>query len=208
MAKRVSAIWSYIFPSILWNKKIKEKKILYLTFDDGPTPMVTDYVLRELESRNAKATFFALGKNLETEVRLVKEILGAGHQLANHTYNHDSGWRVSSLKFSESISRTDALLNRYLKKNTCSFRPPYGKLTPSQFFKLKKTHQIIMWNLMSYDFDQSLSPERCLESLKQKTRSGDIVVFHDNSKSFHNLGFVLPRYLDHCLSQGYEFKLL
>jgi peptidoglycan/xylan/chitin deacetylase (PgdA/CDA1 family) len=178
------------------------KKVVYLTFDDGPQPGVTDWVLNLLSNRNAKATFFVVGQNVNRSPDLFQRILEEGHRCGNHTYNHLKGWFTPLSFYLENIE----LCNERVK--TDLFRPPYGRMTPAQYRRIKKKYKVIMWDVLSHDYLQSLSKEECLSNTIKLTRNGSIVVFHDSIKAQKNLEFVLPRYLDWLNDNGYQCKVL
>ncbi len=186
------------FRSITW-KIPQDSKCIYLTFDDGPIPEVTPWVLKTLELYQAKATFFCVGENIEKYPEIKSLVQSKGHRLGNHTFHHLNGWKTTNETYFRDIHRCSEYLDSSL------FRPPYGKLTPSQYNHLKTKYELVFWDLISYDFDKSLPPEKCLEILIKKTEAGSIVVFHDSLKSFENLLWVLPRYLEFFQKQGYQF---
>jgi peptidoglycan/xylan/chitin deacetylase (PgdA/CDA1 family) len=166
-----------------------DTKAIYITFDDGPNPETTPWILNELKKYSAKATFFCLGKNIEEHPSVFNSIVDDGHAFGNHTYSHYNGWKIDTSKYLEDIAKCNQLINSNL------FRPPYGRIKPSQVRQLKKTYSIIMWSLMSGDFDKKLDKDKCLESLLTNSKSGDIVVFHDSLKAKENIQYILPRYL-------------
>lgn len=193
---RIPSIAKAMYPGYIWSIPNDDKEI-YLTFDDGPTPEVTDFVLNVLAEKKAKATFFCTGVNVLKHQSLSQQIIAYGHQLANHGYSHVSGWKTSKTVYLNNIQKGECELQTIINQDEFLFRPPYGHLRTSS--------KGIMWSLMSGDFDVQLSPEKCLSRLISKTRPGDIVVFHDNSVSYDKLKFVLPRYLQYCIDQGYNF---
>lgn len=180
----------------------KDSKTIYLTFDDGPVPEVTFEVLAILDKYNIKATFFCVGDNIDKNPDVFKTIIEKGHTTGNHTFNHLSGWKTHSNKYIENILKCD----HYHKTNL--FRPPYGRIKPSQLLKLKKTHKIIMWSVLSGDFNQKTSPEKCFENVVRYTKPGSIVVFHDSIKAQKNVLYALPLFINYFLEQGYTFKPL
>jgi peptidoglycan/xylan/chitin deacetylase (PgdA/CDA1 family) len=190
-----------IYPDATWRVNTQDK-VIYLTFDDGPTETVTEWVLAQLDSFGAKATFFCIGKNIEANPDLFLEIKAAGHITANHTFNHEKGWAFATEQYLESVAVCDVFLDNKL------FRPPYGKMTPSQYLKLRKTHQIVMWDVLSYDYDQHISTAYSLNKSIELTRKGSIVVFHDSIKAFPKLRKMLPYYLDYFSKKGYSFETL
>ena len=187
-----------IFPST-WRYKTKEK-VVYLTFDDGPKEL-TPFVLRHLKSYDAKATFFLTGQNVIKEQALYEQIKREGHSIGNHSYSHLNGWTTTKFYYSD-IDKCDSILNTNL------FRPPFGKIRPSQIRYLKRRYQIIMWDVLSWDFDAKVSEERCLNIVLSRTKAGSIIVFHENEKSAVNMKYALPKLLQHLKSKGYRFKKL
>lgn len=187
------------FTSILWRVKTKERAV-YLTFDDGPTPEITQWVLETLETNNAEATFFCLGRSIEAQPDLFKEIILKNHQVGNHTYSHVNAMNVSYSTFIKEIEKTETLVKSDL------FRPPYGKLTIKSFFNLRKKYRIVLWDLMSYDFDASQNTKDILNQLREKTRPGSIIVFHDSIKASVQLKQILPDYIQWLKMENYTCK--
>ena len=194
-----------MFPKAIWKIPNDNNKI-YLTFDDGPS-VCLEWILKTLKERSIKATFFCLGENLEKSDS-VNSILAGGHQIANHSFGHEDGWKASRSHYLKSVGRCQELIDKLAPENKKLFRPPYGRITPGQIKSLKTDFKVIQWTLMAGDFDQGIDPARHVEKLIQKTRSGDIIVFHDNEKSKANLETMLPRYLDGCLDRGFEFGVI
>lgn len=194
-------------PGYTWHKEVAEKT-LYITFDDGPIPVVTPFVLEQLKAYNANATFFCVGDNLSKHPDIAKLLLDEGHVLANHTYNHLKGWLTPLNKYLNNIKQCEQELERLQVKNRL-FRPPYGRITGKQAAQLRKDgYELIMWDVLTNDYDNSLAPEVCLRKSIQYTENGSIIVFHDSLKAQRNLTYVLPRYLEHFAAQGYTFKAL
>jgi len=183
--------------SLVWNIPNNEKKI-YLTFDDGPIPELTMEILVYLNEYQAKATFFCVGENAKKYPELIDRIKDDGHLIGNHSYHHINGWKNNTTSYLESIEKA----SQYIKSNL--FRPPYGKITYSQIKQVKKNYKIIMWSVLSGDFDQNISSEQCFKNVQQ-CKSGDIIVFHDNIKAQKKIHDVIPRFLEHYSRLGYEF---
>lgn len=179
-----------------------ENKKLYLTFDDGPHEIITPQILQLLDAYNAKATFFCLGKNVERNPEIFAQILQKGHAVGNHTYSHLNGWKVKNKAYFDDINRCNAVFQSQL------FRPPYGKISPWQIFKLSRTYKIIMWSVLSYDFDQRLTADSIFKQLIKHTKDGAILVFHDSMKASQNCLSVLPRILAYYKGEGFHFESL
>lgn len=192
-------LFEHIYPSLLWRMN-REEKTLYLTFDDGPIPEVTPWVLEVLKKFNAKATFFCIGKNVKVNPEILKAILDSGHAVGNHTMHHMNGWKSSSSEYSVDVMECKKLITSSL------FRPPYGKIKYSQVRKLKKDFRIIMWDVLSKDYDHSLRGKDCFDRVKRKSRNGSIIVFHDSLKAEERLRFALPETLKYFSDRGFEFK--
>lgn len=191
----------HLFPDCTWQIKTKRKS-LYLTFDDGPVPESTPFLLETLRRYNAKATFFCVGQNIEKHRDLYASIVSEGHSIGSHTRNHVSGWTSSNLDYYKNVRSAASQINTKL------FRPPYGRIRPSQIRFLSKYYKIIMWDVLSADFDQNISPEKCLQNVLTNADKGSIVVFHDSKKSIEKLKWVLPKVLDHFSEKSYTFKAL
>lgn len=194
----------WYYPSLTWNKNRKEK-IIYLTFDDGPIPDVTTFVLKTLKSFDAKATFFCIGDNVMKHPDIFEQLKNEGHCIGNHTFNHVKGWKTDDQVYFANFEKCQQLTNTDL------FRPPYGRIKKSQISAIKSANpqmQIIMWDVLSGDFDSSLSPEKCAENVIKNTRNGSVVVFHDSLKAFARLEYTLPLILRHFKEQGYQFGTL
>jgi peptidoglycan-N-acetylglucosamine deacetylase len=193
-----------LYPGCKWEFKTSEK-IIYLTFDDGPHPRATPFVLQELKKYHAKATFFCTGKNVKEYFDIYKQMIYDGHKPGNHTYNHLNGWKTTDKKYLEDIQEAANLIDSDL------FRPPYGKITKFQIkalqgekFKLK----IIMWNVLSGDFDEKITPENCYLNVMNNTGPGSIIVFHDSLKALPRLQYALPRMLEYFTEKGFQFKII
>ncbi len=216
-----------IYPAFTWNIKAAGKAI-YLTFDDGPHETATPFVLDQLRKYHAKATFFCIGKNVLSQSNLYQRILEEGHAVGNHTYNHLNGWKTDDKVYINDINNAAQLINTNL------FRPPYGRIKKSQAKLLEAgsrklegnttyspltTHHsplpphpspfsIIMWDVLSADFDTNLSPEKCLGHVLANTQNGSIIVFHDSTKAWDRMSYALPKVLEHFSNQGYSFKAI
>lgn len=186
---------------MLWNID-SEKKELFLTFDDGPTPRLTEWVLDILSSFDAKATFFCLGKNVEQFSEIYQRIIKEGHGVGNHTYDHPNGWKTKDSSYCNNVKQCSELVDSKL------FRPPYGKISRSQRKVLKEDYKIVMWDVLSGDFDLSITPEKCLSNVIYNSSKGSIIVMHDSLKAEKNLRYALPKMLDHFTCDGYKFKNL
>ena len=188
-----------LFSNFVWHIPNSENKV-YLTFDDGPTPEITNWVLNELEKYKAKATFFCIGKNVEKHPDVYNNIIKNGHSVGNHTLNHLNGWFTNGETYTENV----ALAANVLSENCKLFRPPYGKIKPSQAKKLQDSgYKIIMWDILSADFDNTISPKKCLENVLKNIESGSIIVFHDSQKAFSNLEYVLPKTLKYMKENNF-----
>lgn len=192
---------SFFYPSLLWHVPVKDK-ILYLTFDDGPIPEVTPWVLEELKKRNVKATFFCIGDNVRKYPMIFQSIRENGHTTGNHTYHHLNGWNTADKKYSEDIELANKLISSRL------FRPPYGKIRISQISALKKKYRIVMWDVLSKDYDINLNGEHCYQRVIKSAQPGSVIVFHDSLKAQDRIRFALPKVMDHFIKMGYTFAAL
>jgi peptidoglycan/xylan/chitin deacetylase (PgdA/CDA1 family) len=193
------------------------KKEIYLTFDDGPTEEITDFVLKELDKYNAKATFFCLGKNIQAHPAIFKKIKNNGHRVGNHTQQHLNGWKTNKEHYLENILQCEQIIHTsegHHKTGTTRqeqklFRPPYGKIKKNQTTALlKKDYKIVLWDVLSADFDKNISKEKCLKNVLENVQNGSIVVFHDSIKAREKVKFTLPIVLAELTSQGYIFKAI
>ena len=190
-----------ILPNYYQWKIDNENNEIYLTFDDGPTPELTEIIIEILAKKNVKATFFLVGNNVDKHPKLYDLILENNHSVGNHTYNHLKGWKTPTNVYIQNIDKAKKIIDSHL------FRPPYGKMTLRQGHRIQSHFKIIMWTLLTKDYDSSISPEECLSRAK-KVKSGDIVVFHDNVKSSKNMLYALPLFIDYALEKGFVFKKL
>ncbi len=178
---------------------------VYVTFDDGPHREVTPFVLDTLKAYHAKATFFCIGKNVIENEDVYRRILEDGHSVGNHTFDHLNGWKTNNIQYFRSIRQASLCI-----KSTM-FRPPYGRISYSQALGLQRMNpsmKIIMWDVLSGDFDVSLSPEACLQNVMESTQPGSIIVFHDSAKARERLEYALPRFLAFCKERGWNMKRL
>lgn len=189
-----------LYGNCIWQLPGREK-ILYLTFDDGPHPEATPFVLDTLKKYNATATFFCIGKNVDAHPDIYKRILNEGHRSGNHTHNHLNGWKTDDKKYFENLIEAKKYIDSDL------FRPPYGKASALQIKYINEVFgmHVIMWSVLSADFDPQLSPEKCLRNVIASSKPGNIVVFHDSEKAMQKLTYTLPRVLEHFSSKGYRF---
>ena len=190
-----------LMPAFIWHIH-GAPRTLFLTFDDGPIPEVTPWVLDTLRPYNAKATFFCVGDNVRKHPEVFHRVLDEGHAVGNHTFNHLNGWHTDHLEYSHNVRRCSRLVDSRL------FRPPYGRIMPAQRAFLERHYHIIMWDVLSGDFDPALSEEQCLQGVLDNTRSGSIIVLHDSLKAERKLRYVLPRVLGHFSAKGYRFEAL
>jgi peptidoglycan/xylan/chitin deacetylase (PgdA/CDA1 family) len=234
--KKISTLGKFLYPSLLWNIP-KTGNTLYLTFDDGPIPEVTPWVLGLLKEYHAKATFFCIGKNIVKHPEIFDQILAEGHNVGNHSFNHLNGWKTPISTYIENVEKAEEIFFEKLEsrnlrqesrdkkqdlrtksienrketknKNIKLFRPPYGKITPKQIKTLQgQGFKIVMWEVISGDFDVKLSPEDCLNNVFKNSKPGSIVVFHDSIKASVNLKEVLPKVLEYFHQKGFEFKAI
>jgi len=197
-----------LFSNSIWDIPNIENKV-FLTFDDGPTPQITEWVLQKLEKHNAKATFFCIGNNIEKHPDIFKKVITKGHAIGNHTFNHLNGWKTATKDYVENSRLCKSEICN-LQSATCNlFRPPYGKIKSSQAKKLREQgYKIIMWDVLSADFDTSISAEKCIENVLKNTKSGSIIVFHDSIKAFPRLENALPKVLEILAKKGFVFEKL
>ena len=190
-----------LFPNYTWRIPTQEK-VLYLTFDDGPIPTVTPWVLEQLEAFQARATFFCVGDNIRKHPEVFEQVVASGHAVGNHTFNHLNGWQTENISYFHNVRHCANLAHSVL------FRPPYGRLKPKQAQFLQRHYRIVMWDVLSGDFDPKLSEEQCLANVVNNAEEGSIVVFHDSLKAEDKLRNVLPKVLQHFTDQGYVFGKL
>ena len=204
MLLHYSPFWlKALYPSYLWHVPTPEKEV-FLTFDDGPIPEVTQFVLETLEQHKAKATFFCIGDNIKKHSTVFKNLVTRGHRVGNHTYHHLNGWKTPDSNYLANVQQCAILL----PPETKLFRPPYGRVRSSQAQVILKNNRLVMWDVLSGDYDQGITPETCLKKTIKHTRRGSIILFHDSLKARRNMEYALPRFLDHFGSLGYRFEPL
>ena len=189
-----------LMPDLVW--EIEDPEGVYLTFDDGPTPGVTEWILETLKKHNAKATFFVLGKNAAMYPDLYQRIISEGHKVGNHTYSHQKGWSMSLERYIEDVDFAGDIIRSEL------FRPPYARVTLSQLRAIAKRYRIVMWDIISRDYNRALPSEKCLKNVTNHICPGSIVVFHDSEKAFKNMSYALPRTLKKVEEMGLKCKII
>ena len=201
------------FSKYTWRFPSKKKEI-FLTFDDGPTPEITEFVLSELKKHHAKATFFCIGKNIKNHPEIFSEIISDGHSIGNHTQNHLKGWKTKTEDYIDNVLECENVISSAVEnsinlktQNSKLFRPPYGKIKKSQAKELlKRNYKIIMWDVLSADFDTTISKEKCLQNVLENTKEGSIIVFHDSVKAAERMKYALPKVLKAFSDKGYVFR--
>ncbi|MEG9327188.1 polysaccharide deacetylase family protein [Salinimicrobium catena] len=207
-----------LFPRRLWDGPAEGKR-LYLTFDDGPIPEVTPWVLEELKRYDAKATFFCIGDNIAKHPEVYQKVISDGHSVGNHTFNHLNGWKTPVQEYFQNTEKCRKVMEQHsivtgkpseekaLKYNL--FRPPYGRIKSRQARALEKLgYKIVMWDIISMDYDSIISAENCYRKVADNAKSGSIIVFHDSLKAEKNLRYALPKILKHFSREGYSFNKL
>ena len=189
-----------MFPDLVW--QIEDERGVYLTFDDGPTPGITEWILATLKRHNAKATFFVLGKNAEKYPDLYEKILADGHRVGNHTYSHQKGYLMSLERYLEDIDLASYTVQSNL------FRPPYARVTFAQLRAVAQRYKIVMWSIISRDYNRKLSGEMCLRGVLPHIKAGEIILFHDSEKSFANMSYALPKTLERIAELGLKCKAI
>jgi peptidoglycan/xylan/chitin deacetylase (PgdA/CDA1 family) len=185
--------------------------VIYLTFDDGPTPEITAWTLSILKQYNAKATFFCIGNNVKKHPAIFNAIVKQGHSIGNHTCDHLNGWKTNTNIYIQNVTKAQTIITSTLENNQDFnlFRPPFGQLKKSQGKALIKLgYKIIMWRIITFDWEQQISKETCLKHAISKTTKGNIVVFHDSVKASKNMQYALPKFLEHFSNKGYSFKAI
>lgn len=187
--------------NVLWQKKTSSK-VIYLTFDDGPVPEVTPQVLDILDKYGWKATFFCVGENVKKHPEIYNEVLRRGHRTGNHTFNHIKGFSFKAEEYLQNVQQA----SQFIESNL--FRPPHGQITHNQIDALKRDYQIIMWDLITHDYNRKLTPEQVFNNVKNNLRKGSIVVFHDSIKAQKNMLEVLPKAIEFWKNEGYDYGIL
>ncbi|WP_425076107.1 polysaccharide deacetylase family protein [Psychroserpens sp. S379A] len=197
-----------MFPNYIWDIPNQAKE-LYLTFDDGPTPEITNWTLDQLKQYNAKATFFCVGANIKKHPDIFKGIINNGHTIGNHTQHHVKGWKTKTKTYIKDVLDAEEHIELHQQKKSNLFRPPYGQIKPKQGKKLMELgYKIIMWDVLSFDWQEKTTEAECLENVLSKTKVGSIIVFHDSIKASKNMMYALPKVLEHFDNKGYAFKSL
>ncbi len=193
------------YPSCVWKMPANEK-VIYLSFDDGPHPIATPFVLEQLEKYNAKASFFCIGKNVVEYPAIFQQLIQQGHTVGNHTMHHLNGWKTEDDLYLQNIAQASTPIQSNF------FRPPYGRIKRSQIRKIRADkslpQEIIMWDVLSGDFDTSINSQQCLSNVLKHTKAGSIVVFHDSAKAWDRLQVALPATLDYFTQKGFQFRAL
>ncbi len=201
-------LFNMLFPKLFWNIPNQNKKI-YLTFDDGPIPEITPWVLEILKEEHIKATFFCIGHNIKKHPEVFKQIISEGHAIGNHTFNHLKGWRTNSKKYLVNSEKCELEIEKHITLETKLFRPPYGKITPKQVnLLIAKKYKIIMWDVLTYDFDATLNENECYLQTITNTKQGSIIVFHDSCKANKNLKATLLKTIQELKRKGFTFDVL
>lgn len=193
-----------LFPGCVWDMPVKDKT-LYLSFDDGPHPTITPFVLEQLKKYNAKATFFCVGNHVAKYPDIFQQVMKEGHAVGNHTFHHINGWKTTNEDYLNDIKKADAYIHSRL------FRPPYGRLKRSQLSRLTRGENkmaVIMWNILAGDWDIDMEPEKCYRRMKRKISPGDIIVFHDSEKAWDRMSYTLPLLLQDFSLLGYQFRAI
>ena len=202
LIERPPLIYRVLFPEAMWRVKRRRRKVVYLTFDDGPIPEQTPWVLDLLDRYGIKATFFMVGDNVRRHPELLEEVRRRGHSYGNHTMHHLQGMKVTARRYIRDITEADALIDSSL------FRPPHGIMRWKQARMIKDHYNLVMYDLVSRDYSRKLSPDQVVDNIRRYARNGSIIVFHDSQKAARNMRAALPRAIEWLLSQGYEFEPL
>ena len=198
---RTPALVKPFLGDLVWSVDTTEH-VVHLTFDDGPIPEVTPWVLDRLAEHGAQATFFCIGRNAAHNPEILERIRREGHAVGNHTWDHANGWKTADLSYFRSVLECDRIVHSTL------FRPPYGRITRSQVIALRKRFTPVMWDVLSADFDTRIDGDRCTANVLRNVTKGSIVVFHDSVKAWPRLEYALPRTLEELGKRGYRFAAL
>jgi peptidoglycan/xylan/chitin deacetylase (PgdA/CDA1 family) len=207
---KVPLLVKKMFPNYIWDIPTTER-VIYLTFDDGPTPDITDWTLQVLNQYSAKATFFCIGNNIEKYPDIFSRVLENGHAIGNHTYSHIKGWKTKTKEYLKNVELCETGFKQQTPnaKFVNLFRPPYGQIGPKKGKALMVLgYKIIMWDVLSFDWDSSTSKEACLNNVIDHAKEGSIIVFHDSKKAIKNMQYALPKVLEHYSKLGYVFESL
>jgi len=197
----------WLFPKYVWDFRTVEK-VVWLTFDDGPIPEITEWVLAELKKHNAQATFFCIGDNIRKNPDIFLKVIENGHSIGNHTFNHWNGWKTETSDYISNVESCQNEIYKLTQTNRPIFRPPYGKIKRRQARILQKSgYKIVMWDVVSADFDQTITPEECLKNVLKNVEPGSIIVFHDSLKAWKNLQYALPKTLEFLSENGYRCEV-
>lgn len=207
MFHRTPAILPLLYPSLIWRVAAPEKSV-FLTFDDGPIPGPTEFVLETLEKFKIQATFFCIGENIKKHPGVFQKVLANGHAIGNHTYNHVNGWKTRVEEYEKNTFLCEEEIMQHAGVKSRLFRPPYGRISRNQIRSLHSSYNIIMWDVLSFDYNPSLNRDKALNDTIKATRKGSIVVFHDSHKAEKNVKFMLPRFIESCLQGGFHFDRL
>lgn len=206
MAYRVKTPYilsNILYRKLVWKMLIGNSPTVYLTFDDGPHPTATPFVLEQLKQHNAKASFFCIGKNVAEHNDIYQRILNDGHAVGNHTHNHLNGWHTKKQQYVDNITQAEEFIDSTL------FRPPYGRITRGQINAVtKRPYQIIMWDVLSGDFDTTITGQQCLDNVLANIDDGSIIVFHDSQKAWERMSYALPQVLSYCKQNNFQLKAL
>lgn len=194
-----------LFPGYIWDIPTTQKTV-YLTFDDGPIPEITEWVLNLLKKHDIKATFFCIGNNIEKNPHIFQKVINDGHAIGNHTFNHINGWNSDNSTYFENTEACRQSILHHSKKDSKLFRPPYGKISRQQTKEIKNLgYKIVMWDVLSADFDTTITPQKCLDNVIKNATNGSVIIFHDSIKAFTNLEYALPRVIEYLKENGFRF---
>lgn len=207
MIHRTPFFLPWMYPTLVWRQSTQNNE-LFLTFDDGPVPGPTDFVLNTLDQFKIKATFFCIGENIGKHPEIFKRILAAGHTVGNHTFNHLNGWKTSTGHYVSNIEKCKTeIMKHSVERYVKLFRPPYGRITRTQIEALKD-YKVIMWDVLSVDYNKNIRPQTCLSNTTRAIRPGSIIVFHDSYKAEKNMSYALPRLIEYGMQNGFVFKAI